>query len=145
MKILEQINEQIIKEYKGGDADKRVLLQTVKAALLNKAKDKGEKFGDDDEIQVLKTELKQRQEALEQFKSGGREDLVQKTAKEIEIIKTYLPEQLGEAEIEKVVQDKLTSLSDKSFGSVMGAAMAELKGKADGAKVAEIVRKSIEA
>jgi len=142
--ILDQLNEQIVKEYKGGDAEKRVLLQTIKAALLNKAKEKGDSYSDQDEIQVLKSELKQREEALEQFKSGQREDLVAKATKEIEIIKQYLPAELTDAEIEKVVKEKINSASDKSFGSIMGAVMAELKGKADGAKVAEIVRRSIE-
>ncbi|MDH4358923.1 MAG: GatB/YqeY domain-containing protein [Candidatus Berkelbacteria bacterium] len=142
--ILDQINEQIIKEYKGGDAEKRVLLQTIKAALLNKSKEKGDSYNNQDEVQVLKSELKQREEALEQFKAGGREDLVSKTTKEIEIIKNYLPEELSETQIEEVVKSKLNDLDDKSFGSVMKAVMAELKGRADGAKVAQIVRKSTE-
>lgn len=143
MKILKWLDEEIIKEYKAGNAERRVFLQTIKAALLNRAKETGGEISDEDEVKVLKSELKQRQEAIEQYKAGNRQDLVDKVQKEVDILKELLPAGLGEAEIEKIVRAKIETLEDKSFGSVMKAVMAELNGRADGGTVAQVVKKVV--
>ena len=141
MSILEELNGRIITEYKGGDPEKRVFLQTLKASLLNKQKEGHGELTPEDEMKVLKTELKNRQEALEQFKSGGREDLVAKNAKEIDELKKMLPAEMPEEELEKIVSEAITESEDKSFGAVMKLAMQKVAGRADGGKVAQIVKK----
>jgi hypothetical protein len=143
VKILKWLNEEIIKEYKAGNKIRRVFLQTIKAALLNRAKETGGEISDEDEIKVLKSELKQRQEALEQYRAGNRQDLVDSIQKEIDILKELLPAEMSEVEIEKIVREKIKTLEDKSFGSVMKAVMAELRGRADGKTVAQVVKKIV--
>jgi len=143
VKILKWLDEEIIKEYKAGNKIRRVFLQTIKAALLNRAKEVGGEISDEDEIRVLKSELKQRQEALEQYKAGNRQDLVDSIQKEINILKELLPAEMSEAEIEKIVREKIKTLEDKSFGSVMKTVMAELRERADGKTVAQIVKKIV--
>jgi len=87
MLIIDQLNQQILEEYKSGNSEKRVILQTIKAALQKKQIDTGDKYDSATEITVLKGELKQRQEAREQFASAGRNDLVKKADIEIDTLK----------------------------------------------------------
>jgi len=140
---IDKINSQIVEDYKSGNSDRRVLLQTLKAALLNRQKELKDGYTEEEEIRVLKNELKQRQEALEQFKSASRDDLVKINQAEIDIISQMLPEQMSEEEIEKIVKEKIASLQDKSFGNAMKETMLELKGRADGKIVAELVKKNL--
>lgn len=140
MSKIEELNNEIIKEYKGGDQDRRVFLQTIKAALQLKEKEKGQ-LAEADEMQLLKQELKQRQQAREEYASGGREDLVSKIDKEIEELKSMLPEEMSDEKIEETVRKVYEESDDKSFGAVMKATMAELQGQADGGKVSQIVKK----
>ncbi len=144
MSLLEDLNQQIVAEYKSGNSEKRVLLQTLKAALLNKQKELKDKFDDEAAQGVLRVELKQRQEALPQFVSGGREDLANKTKAEIEIIQGMLPATLCEEEITKIAEVKLKGQDDLNFGQAMQAVMSEVKGRADGAVVAKVVRQIVE-
>jgi len=141
--IIDDINSQILEDYKSGNEAHRVILQTIKASLQNKQKELGEKYSIDDEHKILKNELKQRKEALDQFKNAGRDDLVEKNQNEIDIIERMVPQDLPGEEIEKIVKEKLSSLEDRSFGSVMKAAMVEINGRADGRVVSEIVKKNL--
>jgi len=141
--IIDKLNEQIIADYKSGNAERRVLYQTLKAALFNRQKELKDQYGEEEEIRILKNELKQRQEALEQFKSASRVDLVEKNQKEIDLISELLPEQMSSSDVEKVVENKINEAEDKSFGNVMKAVMQELKGKADGKIVSDLVKKHL--
>lgn len=140
MNKLEWLNSEILKEYKGGDQDRRVFLQTLKAALQMKEKEKGQ-LSESDEMQLLKNELKQRQQAREEYAGGGREDLVAKIDKEITELKGMLPEEMSEEKIEETVRKVYESAEDKSFGSIMKLTMAELQGQADGALVSQVVKR----
>ncbi len=139
--IIDKINSQIIDDYKSGNSDRRVLLQTLKASLLNRQKELKDGYTKEEEVKVLKNELKQRQEALEQFESAARDDLARKNQAEIDVISQMLPELMSEEEIDKVVREKVASLQDKSFGNAMKETMQELKGRADGKIVSELVKK----
>lgn len=142
MTILEKISQQVIEEYKTGNQEKRVTLQTLRSALLNKEKElKG--LDDTAAVKVLQSENKQRKEALEQYRNSGRDDLVEKIAKEISIIEQYLPSQMSEAEIEAIVKEEIEKAPQKEFGPIMKAAMTRLQGSADGKIIAEIVKKNI--
>jgi len=143
MAIIDYLSEEVIKEYKAGNTERRVLLQTLKAALLAKSKDKGE-LSEEDEFVVLKNELKQRQQARSDYENGSRTDLVKKIDIEIAEIKKLLPEEMPEAEIERVVSEVVEEADDKSFGNIMKLSMARLGGKADGGSVSRVVKKVLE-
>jgi len=142
--IIDKINEQIIADYKSGNNQRRVLYQTLKASLLNKQKDLKEKYNEDEEVKILKNELKQRQEALQQFTKANRNDLAKTNQEEIALIQELLPEQMSDDDVERIVKEKIQELDDRSFGNVMKAVMQDLKGNADGRLVSELVKKNLE-
>lgn len=104
-------------------------------------------LNDDEVLEVLTREAKKRKESIDIFDSGGRSDLASKEREELDIIEKYLPKQLSESEI-NIEIDKILSEIDsggtRDFGTVMGLAMARLKGKADGKLVGGIVKKKLE-
>lgn len=100
-------------------------------------------FNDDQVIQILRKEMKQREETLDEIKDSGRDDLIQGTKAEMAVLQKYLPAEMSDEDIEKAVTKIIAGLDDseKKMGPVMKAVMAQLKGKADGKKINQIVRK----
>lgn len=101
---------------------------------------------DEDVDSVIQREVKQRRDAIEQFMSAGREDLVGKETKEMAILETYLPEQMSEDEIRKYVDEAISKTgasNSQDMGKVMGALMPIVKGKADGTLVSKIVKEKL--
>jgi uncharacterized protein YqeY len=101
---------------------------------------------EEDIMTVMQNQAKQRRDSIEQFKAASRQELVDKETKELEILSVYLPEQMGEAEITKLVKEAIaqtgvTSMAD--MGKLMGALMPKVKGKADGNLVSSIVKKEL--
>ena len=121
-------------------------LRMVKAKLLEKEVEKRvtpEGMTDEDEMQVLLSSAKMRKESIEEFDKAGRKDLADKERSELEIIQEYLPKQMSREDIVKLVDElaaKLGVQGQKDFGKLMGAAMKDLRGKADGKIVQEIVK-----
>ena len=140
MTILDRLNTDIISAYKSGEADKRIYLQTLKSEILTKSKNLGKDLGEQEEIQLLRGELKKQEESLFQFKGAGRTDLVEKVSNEINVLKIYLPEDLSDEKVEDAVKSIIEKAEDKSFGNIMRLSMQQLRGKADGGKVAQIVK-----
>lgn len=108
-----------------------------------------------DVVAVIKREIKKLKDGVEQFRQGGREDLATQYEEEIKILGRYLPEEIGEEEIRKIVKAKIAGATDpsspeaskgqgKNFGVIMKQVMAELKGKADGALVSKIVKEELD-
>ena len=126
---------------KAQEKDKVAVLRMIKAAFLNAEKAYGKKALSDEEVTaILSKEVKKRRESEAAFAEGGRDDLVQQEKLEREIIEAYLPEQMTEEEILKIVTTIAERMNGADFGAVMGAAMQELKGKADGNKVKQVVQ-----
>lgn len=100
---------------------------------------------EEDEIAVLRKELKDKQEAREMFVRGGRDDLVVEVEKEIEILKEYLPAEMSDEEIEKMVREVVgaQSIAPVQFGMVMGETMKRVAGRAGGERVARIVKECL--
>src|SRR3989344_4351805 len=101
---------------------------------------------DEDVIEVIGREVKKRNEAIELYKKGGREELAQKEEKELEILKTYLPEQMSEGEVRKLVEEEIarTGASGmQDMGKVMGSLMPKVKRHADATLVSTLVRKQL--
>lgn len=96
-----------------------------------------------DEIQVLQKEAKKRKEAIIAYEKGNRPELAAKEKKELEIIEKYLPKQLSEEEIRANIKKIITETGLNQFGPLMGKVMAELKGQADGAVVAKILKEEL--
>jgi len=139
MSILDKLNQEIINQYKSGNQERRVCLQTIKAALINKQKELGDSYDEDAEVKVLKSELKQREEASKQYEQGQRQDLVNKMAFEIKELKSMLPEEMPDEDIQKIVSEIVEDNPDYNFGQIMKDAMAKIAGAADGKRVSEIV------
>jgi uncharacterized protein YqeY len=119
-------------------------LRMLKAALTNRAVEKGRELDDLESRQVVSALVKQRRDSIDQFSKGGRADLADKEAAEIVVLESYLPPPLDPAIIERAIADAIVetgATSAKDMGRVMKAAMARLAGQpVDGKAVNELVR-----
>ncbi len=145
MSIRSQITTDLTNAMKNKDSETLRTLRLVVAAFitLEKSKDKDTKFTDEEYIQVLRKEYKTREDSISIYEEAGRADTVAELKKEMEIIGKYLPAQMNDEQIEEAVRSIIAGCSDRTTGTVMKAVMAELKGKADGKKVASAVQKII--
>ena len=149
MTLHERISTEIKTAMKKGDKLRLETFRFLRAQLQEKEISKRGKGGmtEDDQLAVLQNAVKRRKESIEMFEKGGRMDLVEKEKKELEIVQEYLPAQISAGEIENIVRsivEKAGPLSQEDFGKVMPLAMKELKGKAEGKTVQEIVRKILQ-
>lgn len=120
----------------------RMLISAVGYVEIQKG-GAGYEATDEDVLTAIQKEAKQHKDSIEQFKSAGRDELVEKEEKELAILAKYLPEQMGEEEVKKLVADaieKTGATGPSDMGKVMGALMPHVKGKADGSLVSKIVR-----
>jgi uncharacterized protein YqeY len=123
-------------------------IRAIKTAITNAKIASGKDLSEDEERSVLATQLKQRKDSLEQFKAGNRDDLAEETKAEIAIVEKYLPSQLDEAEIGKLVDEAIAAsgaTNVKQFGLVMKVLMPQVKGRADGSAVTQIVKSKLNA
>ncbi len=141
------IEEQLLQDMKlAMKAGKKLELETIRmlrAQIKTTSIDKKDELTDSEVTKVLQKEAKKRKEAIEMYQSGGREDLVKKETTELEIIATYLPEQLSDEELDSIIKETVSMLqitSEKDVGRVMGAVMPKVKGKADGKVVQQKVK-----
>lgn len=145
------LEERILNDYKEAMKKRDILrsstLSFLRAEMINLAFDKKKKILDDNEvITVIKKQIKQRQDAIEQFKRGERQDLVDKETKELEILKSYLPEQLSSDEIKKIIEEIITAVGAKGppdIGKVMKEVMAKIGQTADGKLVSDLVKERL--
>ncbi|MBU1148031.1 MAG: GatB/YqeY domain-containing protein [Candidatus Omnitrophica bacterium] len=144
-KLEKRIAEDLKGSIKSRDPLRTSTLRMITASIQNLAIEKKSKELDDSDIlKIISKQVKQHQDSIENFKKGERPDLVEKEEKELGILKAYLPEQLGEKEVEAAVKKAIaeTGASSKAdFGKVMKGAMQELKGHADGKVVSSIIQK----
>ena len=125
------------------DEIKKNTVQMVRAAILQIEKDKGIEVDDNKIIEIIAKEVKTKKDALNDFVKGGRNDLVEQTNKEIEILQKYLPKQLSREELKDILTkiiDKLGATSIKDMGNVMKEAKAEIGAGADGRTINEVVK-----
>lgn len=149
MSLKEKISQDLLAALKAGDSLKRDTLRGLEAMIKNTEieKLKKEKGLEESEIQaVISRAIKQRKEAAIQYAAGGRPELEEKEKKEIALLSTYLPKQLEEAEVRKIVEKiilQMGATSRSEIGKVMGLAMSQLKGLADGKLVKNIVEEKL--
>ena len=123
----------------------RLLLSSINYYEIEKGK-AGYEATDDDILIVIQREIKQRKDSIEHFESAGRQELVDKEQKELEILRKYLPEQMGEDEVKSIVEQTIKetgSSTIQDMGKVMGALNAKLKGKADMGMVSQLVKEKL--
>ncbi|MFU2158260.1 MULTISPECIES: GatB/YqeY domain-containing protein [Caldisericum] len=145
MELLEKIQKDYIQSMKEKDEIKASVLNMLRSQIKYKEielKNVKNELEESDLIEIIRKEIKKREEAIEMYKQAGRQDLLSKEEKELEILKSYLPKLPSEeeikAEIEKIIHE--TGAKDKKdFGKVMKFAMEKFKGIVDGAKIKEIV------
>ena len=146
MSVRNQILEDIKTAMKSGDTFKRDTLRTLNAALKQIEVDERIELSDERTFSVLQTEIKRRNEAAEQYQSGGRDDLVQKELKEAGIISSYLPKQLSDDELNAKIKEIISSVgavSMKDMGKVMSEARAILGASCDGKRLSECVKANL--
>ena len=131
---------------KSGEKVKLSTIRLLRAQLKDAEIAKGEALSPDEELEVLTSAAKRHKDSIRAYQEANRTDLRDKEQQELEIITEYLPEQLSEDEINNVITriiNEVDAVSMKDLGKVMSAAMAELKGKADGRIVQELVRNQL--
>ncbi len=141
--LTERIDDDFKIAMKSREKGRIVAIRLIRAALQNRRIEKREDLTDEEVIAVLGTQAKQRRDSIDQFTKGGRSDLADIEAAELTVISSYLPEQLGEAEVRKIVAETIAATGaagPKEMGKVMGALMAKVKGRADGKLVNQLVR-----
>ncbi len=145
MTLSERISEDIKAAQKNGETERLGVLRLVSAAIHNRVIEKGiqgSELPDEEVLAVLQKEAKKRREAIALFRQGKRDDLADKEEKELALLQTYLPPALTRADIEKVVAAlRAEGLSD--VNALMKAAMARLKGQADGRLVREVIEEKL--
>ncbi|RMG45813.1 MAG: GatB/YqeY domain-containing protein [Acidobacteria bacterium] len=147
MGLQQRINEDLVAAMKSKDARRLSTLRMMKAALKNRQVDLQRDLDDAEVIKVLKSLIKQRQDSAEQYRQAGRTDLAQAEEEEIAIIKDYMPPELSQQDIERIVDETIQELgasSLKDMGPVMKAVMGRLAtALVDGKLVSHIVRSKL--
>ena len=143
MTVIEQVRGDMTSAMKARDKDRVGALRLVLSELQ-----KAEKEGNADELAVLRRERKRRLEAAEQFRGGGRPELAEQEEAEAKLIETYLPAELGDADLDAIVAAAIaeTGASDpKDMGQVMKVVMAKTGGRVDGKRASARVREALQA
>lgn len=144
-----KIQEELKRAMLARDTLKTSVLRMLKSAITYYEIQKGGagyEATDEDVLAVIQKEAKQRKDSIEEFKKAGRQELVDKEAKELEMLQVYLPQQMNEEEIKKLVIEAIKETNAKNMqdiGRIMGLLMSKVKGKADGSLVSKIVREEL--
>ncbi|MEK7629831.1 MAG: GatB/YqeY domain-containing protein [Patescibacteria group bacterium] len=151
--LKQKIEADLKQALKDRAAEKLVTLRMLSAALHNREIEKRSKGGnpasagelsDEEVLEVVGREAKKRKEAAEFFMKGDRKELAEKENSELKLLEIYLPAQMSEAEVRKIVEGVVSRMQgEKNFGKLMGETMKELKGKADAKLVGEILKEKL--
>lgn len=142
MGLAEKINKDMIAAMKSGDKIGLGVLRMLKSDLKYKQIELKDDLTDDDCLDVIASASKMRKDAIDGFQKGGRDDLVAKEKAELEIVKKYLPQQISEEELERLVEEVILETKASTpadIGLVMKNIMPRVKGRVDGRKVNELV------
>jgi uncharacterized protein YqeY len=144
------LEERLIEEMKGamksGDKLRLSTIRMIRSALKNKEIEIRKTLEDEDVVKVIQTMVRKGEESVEQFQTGGRTDLVEKEKKEIEILKSFLPQPLSQDQILKIIDQSIQETqasSLKDIGKVMKSVMPKIGGKADGKLINQLVKERL--
>lgn len=147
MSLTQQMTEELKVAMKSGDTVRRDTIRFVQSAVKNEAielRKPAAELSDEEVLSVIKKISKQRKDSIAQYQAANRMDLVEKEQAELALIEVYLPAQLPEAEVERIVREAIaeTEATDKSaLGKVMGVAMKKVAGQADGNVIRNIAER----
>ena len=145
--MVEKLDKDMIEAMKNKEKERLTVIRMVKASLKQEQMDHKKEINDDLLIDVVNKQIKMRKDSITEFEKGNRQDLIDQTQKEIDILLAYLPEQLSKEEVLKVIDElfeELKPTGQKDMGKVMKEAQAKLKGKADMKEVSTIIREKLQ-
>jgi len=146
MSLEERLVEEMKQALKSNDKLKLSTIRMIRSASKNKEIELRKKLEDEDVVKVIQVMLRKGEESVEQFQTGGRMDLVEKEKKEIEILKSFLPQPLSQEEILKIIDQSIQETqasSLKDIGKVMKSVMPKIGGKADGKLINQLVKERL--
>ncbi|MDY3809064.1 GatB/YqeY domain-containing protein [Desulfovibrio sp. PG-178-WT-4] len=149
MSLFEQIEKEYIQAYKAKDAVRLTVLRLLKTAVKNRLVDlrrPGGSLSDEEMLDVIIKEGKQRQDSIEQYRAANRADLADKEAAELKILQEYLPKALSPEELTAVIETTVAELQaagPKDMGRVISAIMGSYKGRVDGKALSEAVKQRL--
>lgn len=144
MALKEKLMDELKTSMKNKDTIRKNTVTMVRAAIKQIEVDERKVVTDEEILEIIGKQVKEKRFAIEEFKKGSREDLVQLTESEMEILLEYLPKQLTEDEVEKIVVEtikEINATSMKDIGLIMKAVMPKVKGRTDGNIVNKVVKK----
>lgn len=144
--VTDTIKKQIAEAMKAKDEIRLSTLKLVSSELHNAKIDKMSDLTEEEEVAVIKKEAKKRKDAIELYKKGGADDKAKKEEAELAILSEFLPEEMGDEELGKIVESTISEMGASSMadmGKVMGAVMGKVKGQADGNRVSGMVKQKL--
>ncbi|MEG2788605.1 MAG: GatB/YqeY domain-containing protein [Romboutsia sp.] len=147
MSLKEKLQEDLKSSMKNKDTVKKSVVTLIRASVKQYEIDNRVELGDEEIIDIISKQLKQRKDALTEFTKANREDLVNETEAEIEVLKEYLPQQLSEKELNEIVKSTISEVgatSMKDMGKIMSAIKPKTKGRADGKLINELVKANLQ-
>lgn len=148
LSLLDRLEDDLKQAMRAKDKVRLRTLRSLRAALKNKEIDQRKDgaqvaLSEQDQLAVLRKQVNQRKDSIEQYEGAGRDDLVEKEKEELDILNEYMPDQVSDDELEEKLQaiiDEVGAESMADMGPVMGRAMNELRGRVDGGRVQETVK-----
>ena len=146
MSLKDKLMEDLKDAMKNKDELKKNTVTMIRAAIKQIEVDKRVELNDDEVVEIISKEAKKRKDALAEFEKAGRQDLIDQTNAELELIKTYLPEELSVEELTSIIEETIKEVgaeSMKDMGKVMQAVKTKTAGRADGKTINEIVKSKL--
>jgi uncharacterized protein YqeY len=146
MSLEEKLIDEMKQAMKSNDKLRLSTIRMIRSAIKNKEIEQRKKLDDEDIFRVIQGMVRKSEESIEQFKAGGRMDLVEKEQKEVEIMKSFLPQPLSREEILRIIDQSIEETqasSLKDLGKVMKSVMPKLEGKADGKLINQLVKEKL--
>jgi uncharacterized protein YqeY len=146
MSLDERLVEEMKQAMKSNDKLRLSTIRMIRSALKNKEIELRKKLEDEEIVKVIQVMVRKGEESVEQFQTGGRMDLVEKEKREIEILKSFLPQPLSQEEIREIIDQSIQetqALSPKDIGKVMKAVMPKIGGKADVKLINQLVKERL--
>ncbi len=145
--MVEKLKQDMIEAMKAKDKDRLTTIRMIKGDLDKEHIDKKREINDDLLIEVVNRGIKQRKDSISEFEKGGRSDLIEKTQAEIDILQSYLPEQLSMEEVEAIIDEAFEVVKPegaRDMGKVMKEVTPKLKGRSDMKQVSEIIKSKLQ-
>ncbi|WP_437130244.1 GatB/YqeY domain-containing protein [Peptostreptococcus russellii] len=146
MSLKERLQEDLKSSMKNKDTVRKSVITLIRAAIKQYEVDNRIELSEEGVIDIISKQLKQRNDSLVEFEKANREDLIEEAKSEIQVLEAYLPQQLSETELEKIVVDVISEVgatSMKDMGKIMTIIKPKTAGRADGRKINELVKKNL--